>query len=73
MSLWTVRFWEWQRNGVREGGQLRSWIRMENWGPMRGMYGTLDLELEVQRTIKSGAAGLSYVSSRKLSAPQRFM
>ena len=29
---------------------------MKNWDPLRGMYGSMEAELEVQRTIKEGGA-----------------
>ena len=33
-------------------GQWRSNIMMKRWGPLHGMYGSVEAELEVQRTIK---------------------
>ena len=51
-SLLMVYCWEKHDNGARVDGQRYSWITMERWGPMRGMYGTLEAELEVQCTIK---------------------
>ena len=38
----------------------------EELGPLHGMYGSMDAELEVQRTIKRGGAdGLLFLSSQK--------
>ena len=46
-------YWKkYQADGVRVDGQWCRWITMRRMGPMHGMYGTLDAELEVQRTIK---------------------
>ena len=39
----------------------------EEMGPMRGMYGTMDAEVEVHRTIKRAEQRLSSASSGKLS------
>ena len=42
--------WEYQAVGVRVGGQ---WFSIDKeMGPLRGKFGMLDAELEVQRTIK---------------------
>ena len=38
----------------------------DEMGPMRGMYGTLEAELEVQRTIKRAELTAFLCSSRKL-------
>ena len=44
--------WEFEAGAAHAGGQLYNWVMLRRWGPVHGMYGTLDAELEVQRTIK---------------------
>ena len=41
----------------------------EEMGPMRGMYGTLDADLEVQRTIKRAELTAFLCLSRKVIGP----
>ena len=49
----TDHFLELQESGVPVAGQWCNNFTMENWlGPLRGVHGTMDAELEVQCTIK---------------------
>ena len=43
----------------------------EKMGPMHGMYGTLDAELEVQRTIKRAELTAFWCLLRKVLVPRR--
>ena len=56
--------WEFQAGGALAGGQWCSSITTE-MEPMHGMYGTLDAELKVQRTIKrSGLTAFLFLFRR---------
>ena len=44
---------EWQDSGALVDGQRCSWIMTEAMGRTHGMHGTLEAELEVQRTVQS--------------------
>ena len=48
----TILFWVLLESGEHVVGQWCNWIIMKNWDLLHGMYGSMEAELEVQRTIK---------------------
>ena len=53
-AMWplTAACWERLASGERVVGQWYSWIKMKRLGSLHGMYGSMEAELEVQRTVK---------------------
>ena len=51
------------------GGQLCSFDTHEEMEPVRGMHGTLDAELEIQRTIKRAGLKAFLCLLRRIIAP----
>ena len=52
MLLQMALFWAWQESGEPCGWSVVQWDFDQELGPLHGRYGSLDAELEVQRTIK---------------------
>ena len=58
--------WSWQESGEHVVGQWRNWIMIEESGLLRGMYGSVEAELEVSSVPSRGRSGRhSFASSRK--------
>ena len=48
----TIPSWVLLESGEHVVGQWCNWVMMKNWHLLHGMYGSIEAELEVQRTIK---------------------
>ena len=48
----TILSWVLLESGEHVVGRWCNWVMMKNWDLLHGMYGSMEAELEVQRTIK---------------------
>ena len=65
MLLRTDPCWEEQESGEHVAGQWCSWIMMRRWGFLHGVYGSMEAESEVQRTIKRAELTVFFMPSQE--------
>ena len=61
--------WETLASGEHVAGQWYSWTTMKRWCPWHGMYGSMEAEYEVQRTIKRAELTAFLCLFRKVCGP----
>ena len=61
----TALFWALQESGKHVVGPWCNWTLMKHGDFLHGMYGSMNADLEVQRTIKRGRADGLVLSSFK--------